>query len=83
MKLCNPAVFCLMTVHTNLFTPPTPLSRDILAQQMANIERYGQEFRDTPADSIHRLVDSLRDAIARGDDPRALADVSHEIEFHV
>jgi phenylpropionate dioxygenase-like ring-hydroxylating dioxygenase large terminal subunit len=56
---------------------------NILARQMANIERYGREFRDTPADHIHRLVDSIRDAIARGEDPRALPDVTQAIEFFV
>ena len=55
----------------------------ILARQMANIERYGREFRDTPADHIHRMVDSIRAAIARGEDPRALPDVTHNIEFYV
>ncbi len=55
----------------------------ILALQQANIERYGAEFRDTPADVIHRLVDSIRDAIGRGEDPQALPRVSREIEFLV
>ncbi|KFB73434.1 MAG: Toluene-4-sulfonate monooxygenase system iron-sulfur subunit TsaM1 [Candidatus Accumulibacter phosphatis] len=54
---------------------------EILARQGENIGRYGAQFRDTPADLIHRLVDSLRDAIARGEDPRALPAVEHEIEF--
>lgn len=55
----------------------------ILARQMTNIERYGREFRDTPADHIHRYVDSIRDAIERGEDPRALPNVSQDIEFYV
>jgi phenylpropionate dioxygenase-like ring-hydroxylating dioxygenase large terminal subunit len=55
----------------------------ILALQGENIARYGAEFRDTPADLIHRMVDSIRDAIARGDDPRALPPVEHEIVFRV
>ena len=55
----------------------------ILARQGENIGRYGAQFRDTPADLIHRLVDSLRDAIARGDDPCGLPTVEHEIEFRV
>lgn len=55
----------------------------ILARQGENIARYGAEFRDTPADLIHRLVDSIREAIARGDDPRALPPVEHEIAFRV
>jgi phenylpropionate dioxygenase-like ring-hydroxylating dioxygenase large terminal subunit len=56
---------------------------EILARQGENIGRYGAQFRDTPADLIHRLVDSLRDAIARGDDPCGLPTVEHEIEFRV
>jgi phenylpropionate dioxygenase-like ring-hydroxylating dioxygenase large terminal subunit len=56
---------------------------EILARQCENIARYGAEFRDTPADLIHRLVDSLREAIARGDDPCELPAVEHEIEFRV
>lgn len=55
----------------------------ILALQGENIARYGAEFRDTPADLIHRMVDSIRDAIARGEDPRALPRVEHEIAFRV
>lgn len=56
---------------------------EILGRQMEVIERYGREFTDTPADAIHRLVDSIRDAIARGEDPRALAPLTQEIEFRV
>ncbi len=55
----------------------------ILAAQMENIRRYGADFRDTPADVIHRCVESLRDAIARGEDPCALPPLSREIEFYV
>jgi phenylpropionate dioxygenase-like ring-hydroxylating dioxygenase large terminal subunit len=56
---------------------------EILARQGENIARYGAEFRDTPADLIHRMVDSIREAIARGEDPRALPKVVQEIEFRV
>jgi phenylpropionate dioxygenase-like ring-hydroxylating dioxygenase large terminal subunit len=55
----------------------------ILAQQMQSIARYGQDFRHTPADHIHVLVESIRDAIARNEDPAALPVVSREIEFYV
>jgi phenylpropionate dioxygenase-like ring-hydroxylating dioxygenase large terminal subunit len=55
----------------------------ILAAQMENIRCYGADFRDTPADIIHRCVDSLRQAIAHGEDPCALAPLSREIEFYV
>lgn len=56
---------------------------EILARQMEVIRRYGREFHDMPADLIHRMVDSLREAIARGEDPRALPPVRQEIEFRV
>ncbi|MGB5473123.1 MAG: aromatic ring-hydroxylating dioxygenase subunit alpha [Gammaproteobacteria bacterium] len=55
----------------------------ILAAQMENIRRYGAEFRDTPSDFIHRCVESLREAIARGEDPCSLPPLSREIEFYV
>ena len=55
----------------------------ILAAQMDNIRRYGAEFRDTPADVIHRYVESLRSALARGEDPCALPVMAREIEFTV
>ncbi|MGH6610151.1 MAG: Rieske 2Fe-2S domain-containing protein [Burkholderiaceae bacterium] len=55
----------------------------ILRAQMTNIRRYGAEFRDTPADFIHRCVESLRGALARGEDPRSLPTISREIEFFV
>lgn len=56
---------------------------DILDRQMAVIRRYGQSFHDTPADIIHSMVESIRSAIARGEDPRALPALSREIEFYV
>lgn len=56
---------------------------EILALQGDVIRRLGREFCDTPADIIHRLVDSIREAIARGEDPEALPPVRHEIEFRV
>ncbi len=56
---------------------------EILAAQMKVIKKYGCDFSDTPADVIHRCVDSIREAIARGDDPRSLAPLTRDIEFTV
>lgn len=56
---------------------------EILARQGENIARYGAQFLDAPADLIHRMVDSIREALARGEDPSALPTLEHEIEFHV
>ena len=55
----------------------------ILAAQMENIRYCGSDFRDTPADVIHRCVESLREAIARGEDPYVLPPMLREIEFYV
>lgn len=56
---------------------------EILALQMDVIRRHGRKFFDTPADTIHAYVDSIRAAIARGEDPRHLPPVSSDIEFFV
>jgi len=54
-----------------------------LAAQGRVLARYGEDFQNTSADAIHVLIESIRDAIARGDDPRALPDTSLRIEFVV
>ena len=41
-----------------------------LAVQGAAIAKYGTHFHHTPADTIHGFVESIRDAIAAGKDPR-------------
>lgn len=56
---------------------------EVLGQQMEVIRKYGGSFIDAPADTIHSYVDSLREAIAQGRDPRALPPLSAEIEFWV
>jgi phenylpropionate dioxygenase-like ring-hydroxylating dioxygenase large terminal subunit len=56
---------------------------EILAAQMEVIRRQGRHFQDTPADAIHRLVDTIRQAIARGDDPCDLPRLQHDIELVV
>lgn len=55
----------------------------ILNLQMDVIRRDGRNFVDTPADIIHSYVDSIREAIARGEDPRQLPPISKDIEFFV
>jgi len=55
----------------------------ILGAQHDSLQRYGADFRDTPSDTIHRCVESVRDALARGEDPRTLAPLTRRIEFLV
>lgn len=55
----------------------------ILGNQMEIIKKYGAHFSNTEADAIHVLIESIRDEIAAGRDPRLLPDETHEIEFRV
>jgi phenylpropionate dioxygenase-like ring-hydroxylating dioxygenase large terminal subunit len=56
---------------------------DALADQMEVIRRYGREFNNTKADAIHVLVESIRDELAAGRDPRALPEKNAEVSFWV
>jgi phenylpropionate dioxygenase-like ring-hydroxylating dioxygenase large terminal subunit len=55
----------------------------ILENQMQTIRKYGRDFSNTPADVIHVFIESIRDALAEGRDPRTLPDRSQAIEFWV
>lgn len=61
------------------------IDQDVVAlgRQMEVIRKYGAEFSNTPADVIHVLVESIRDELARGGDPRTLPRRSVEIAFWV
>ncbi|MBX7096249.1 MAG: aromatic ring-hydroxylating dioxygenase subunit alpha [Myxococcaceae bacterium] len=56
---------------------------EILQNQMKVIEKYGAEFNNTPADMIHVFIESIRNELAAGRDPRKLPDKSHQVEFFV
>ena len=47
------------------------------------IQKYGRQFANTPADTIHVFVESIRDRIIAGEDPRKLADKLVEVKFWV
>lgn len=55
----------------------------ILDIQGEAIAKYGSQFTNTPADTIHVFVESIRNKIAAGEDPRELPDRSVEITFWV
>lgn len=61
------------------------IDQDVVAldQQMEVIKKYGEDFSNTKADAIHVLVESIRDELAAGRDPRALPDKSAEFSFWV
>jgi phenylpropionate dioxygenase-like ring-hydroxylating dioxygenase large terminal subunit len=54
-----------------------------LKDQMDVIRRFGRKFSNTTADAIHVLVESIRDEIAAGRDPRSLPDKTAEVSFLV
>lgn len=55
----------------------------ILEIQGETIAKYGTHFSHTPADTIHVFVESIRDAIASGKDPRQLSDQLVKVTFWV
>ncbi|MBW4562410.1 MAG: aromatic ring-hydroxylating dioxygenase subunit alpha [Mojavia pulchra JT2-VF2] len=56
---------------------------EILGVQGEAIAKYGTQFSNTPADTIHVFVESIRAAISRGEDPRLLPNQSVNITFWV
>ncbi|OUL34409.1 phenoxybenzoate dioxygenase [Nostoc sp. T09] len=56
---------------------------EILGIQGEAIAKYGTQFSHTPADTIHVFVESIRGAIARGEDPRSLPNQSVKVIFWV
>ncbi|QIR40045.1 aromatic ring-hydroxylating dioxygenase subunit alpha [Tolypothrix sp. PCC 7910] len=61
------------------------ISQDIkiLGIQGEAIAKYGTQFFNTPADTIHVFVESIRTAISRGEDPRLLPNQSVKVTFWV
>ncbi len=56
---------------------------EALKIQWQVIEKYGIQFANTPADTIHIFVESIRHHIASEKDPRQLPDKSVEVKFWV
>lgn len=54
-----------------------------LAEQMEVIKKYGEKFANTAADVIHVFVESIREALAKGEDPRQLPERSVDVSFWV
>ncbi len=56
---------------------------EILGRQQEVIKKYGQQFSNTPADTIHVFVESIRSCLANGSDPREMPDKSVIVTFWV
>lgn len=55
----------------------------VLDTQMEVINKYGEQFSNSSADIVHVMIESLRRAIARGEDPRKLKYQKHDFEFWI
>lgn len=56
---------------------------EILGIQGEVLHKYGEQFAHTSADTIHVFVESIRNAIAAGKDPRLMPDRSASVTFWV
>lgn len=56
---------------------------EVLGTQCDTIAKYGAQFSNTPADTIHLFVESIRSAIAAGDNPRNLPEKTVHLKFWV
>ena len=68
-----------------LLTAQYIIHQDIeaLKIQWQVIQKYGAHFANTPADTIHVFVESIRNLIAARKDPRKLPDKLVEVKFWV
>lgn len=56
---------------------------EALKTQMEVIAKYGTHFSHSKTDVVHLYIESLRDAIAKGQDPRSLAPKQSTFEFWI
>ena len=59
------------------------ISQDVeaMAKQMKCIKKYGEDFSNTPADTIHAYVETIQRELARGNDPRDLPDKVVDVQM--
>ncbi|MFT6067693.1 MAG: phenylpropionate dioxygenase-like ring-hydroxylating dioxygenase large terminal subunit [Bacteriovoracaceae bacterium] len=55
----------------------------VLDNQMKVIKKYGTDFSNSKADIVHVFIESIREEIEKGIDPRLLKDREQEFEFWV
>lgn len=56
---------------------------EILGNQGETIAKYGEKFTNTQSDVIHFFIESIRNELKKGADPRQLPKRSQDIEFWV
>jgi len=56
---------------------------EILGNQQETIDRYGSQFANSPADIIHVYIESIRNQLEQGKDPRELPEQRAKFKFWV
>lgn len=56
---------------------------EVLENQSVVIKKYGEQFSNSKADIVHVLIESVREAIAKGKDPKELPDKEHDFRFWI
>lgn len=56
---------------------------EVLENQSKVIKKYGEKFSNSKADIVHVLIESVREAIAKGKDPKALPNKKHDFRFWI
>lgn len=56
---------------------------EVLDTQMEVIKKYGTQFSNSRADIVHIYIESIRDAIAKGENPFELANKRNEFSFWI
>lgn len=56
---------------------------EVLDNQMKVIDKFGTDFSNSKADIVHVFIESIRDEIAKGRDPRLLKPREHDFEFWI
>lgn len=56
---------------------------EVLDVQMEVIKKYGERFSNSAADIVHVFIESLRNAIAKGKNPKDLSYKKNEFEFWI
>lgn len=56
---------------------------EVLNNQMKVIEKYGTDFNNSKADIVHVFIESIREEIEKGRDPRQLKPREQDFEFWV
>jgi phenylpropionate dioxygenase-like ring-hydroxylating dioxygenase large terminal subunit len=81
----NYGIWTKLVIPFVWFTAKKIIDQDvkILKIQQEVIAKYGTKFVHTPADTIHVFVESIREAIAKGEDPRLLPDKTVDVTFWV